>query len=122
VVAILNGRDLGSARAGLNGWLAQRITALYLAGFSVFATLRLMLDPIADYFAWRAWLSSVAMRLALAAFLLAVIVHGWVGLRSVWMDYIHPGSWRFLASVATGLGLLALALWSMQIVFWELRP
>ncbi len=122
MVAILNGRDLGSARAGLNGWLAQRITALYLAGFSLFVTLRLLFDPIADYHAWRAWLSSGAMRLALAAFLMAVIVHGWVGLRSVWMDYIHPGGWRFLASVATGLGLLALALWSMQIVFWELRP
>jgi hypothetical protein len=38
------------------------------------------------------------------------------------MDYIRPGGWRFLASLVTGLGLLALALWSMHIVLWELRP
>ncbi len=118
----MNGRDLGSARAGLNGWLAQRITALYLAGFSVFVSVRLTLDPIADYQAWRAWLGGGTMRLALAVFLLAVIVHGWVGVRSVWMDYLHAGGWRFVASVVTGLGLLALALWSVHIVFWELRP
>lgn len=118
----MNGRDLGSARAGLNGWLAQRITALYLAGFSVFVSARLALDPVADYQAWRAWLGSGAMRLALAVFLLTVIVHGWVGLRSVWMDYLHADGWRFVASVVTGLGLLALMLWSAHIVFWELRP
>jgi len=118
----MNGRDLGSARAGLNGWLAQRITALYLTGFSVFVGARLTFDPIADYHAWRAWLSNGAMRLALAVFLLAVIVHGWVGLRSVCMDYIHPGGWRFGTSVAIGLCLLALALWSAHIVFWDLRP
>ncbi|MBI5613175.1 MAG: succinate dehydrogenase, hydrophobic membrane anchor protein [Gammaproteobacteria bacterium] len=118
----MSARDLGSARAGLNGWLAQRITALYLAGFSLFATLRLLLDPITDYPAWRAWLSGGAMRLALAVFLLTAIVHGWLGVRSVLMDYLHPGGWRFSASVAVGLGLLALALWSVQIVFWDLRP
>ncbi|OGI41781.1 MAG: succinate dehydrogenase, hydrophobic membrane anchor protein [Candidatus Muproteobacteria bacterium RBG_16_64_11] len=118
----MSARDLGSARAGLNGWLAQRISALYLGGFSLFATLRLLLDPIADYPGWRGWLGGGAMRVALAIFLLAVIVHGWLGLRSVWMDYLHSDGCRFLASVVTGLVLLTLALWSVQIVLWDLRP
>ena len=115
-------RDLGSARAGLNGWLAQRISALYLAGFALFVALRLVLSPIVGYDAWRAWLTGGAMRLALALFLIAIIVHAWVGMRSVWMDYIHSSAWRFIVSALTGLGLLVLALWSAQIVFWELRP
>lgn len=115
-------RDLGSARAGLYGWLVQRISALYLAGFVLFVALRLVLIPIEGYAAWRAWLSGGAMRLALAVFLIAIIVHVWVGLRSVWMDYIPASGWRFIVSALTGLGLLALALWSAQIVFWELHP
>ena len=115
-------RDLGSARAGLYSWLAQRISALYLAGFALFVALRLVLSPIVGYDAWRAWLTGGAMRLALALFLIAIIVHAWVGMRSVWMDYIHSSAWRFIVSALTGLGLLVLALWSAQIVFWELRP
>ena len=59
-------RDLGSARAGLYAWLAQRISALYIAGFSLFVTLRLLMYPIDGYDAWRAWLSGAAVRLALA--------------------------------------------------------
>ena len=115
-------RDLGSARAGLYAWLAQRISALYIAGFSLFVTLRLLMYPIDGYDAWRAWLSGGAVRLALAVFLIAVFVHAWVGMRSVWMGYLRSSAWRFSISMLTGLGLLALVLWSAQIVFWDLRP
>ena len=122
MVVTVSGRDLGSARAGLYSWLAQRITALYVAGFSLFVALRLMLYPIDGYDAWRTWLSAGVMRLALTVFLIAIFVHAWVGMRSVWMDYLRPSAWRFGISLLTGLGLLALALWSGQIVLLDLRP
>lgn len=118
----MSARDLGSARAGLYSWLAQRITALYVAGFTLFVTLRLLLYPIDGYDAWRAWLSAGAMRLALAVFLMAILVHAWVGMRSVWMDYLRASAWRFGISLLTGLGLLALALWSAHVVLLDLRP
>jgi succinate dehydrogenase / fumarate reductase, membrane anchor subunit len=114
-------RNLGSARAGLYAWLSQRISALYIAGFSLFATLRLMMSPVDSYDAWRAWLSGGPMRLALAVFLAAILVHAWVGMRSVWMDYLHSSVWRFGISVLTGLGLLVLVLWGAQILLWDLR-
>ena len=118
----MRGRDLGSARAGLYSWLAQRITALYIAGFSLFVILRLLMLPADGYGAWRAWWSGGVMRLSLAVFLIAILVHAWVGMRSVWMDYLRSGGWRFGISVLTGLGLLVLALWSAQIVLWDLCP
>ncbi len=122
VVAAMSMHDLGSARAGLYAWLAQRITAVYIAAFTLFVTLRLLISPIDGYTAWRAWLSSGTMRLTLAVFLIAIFVHAWVGMRSVWMDYLRSSAWRFSLGMLTGLGLLALVLWSAQIVFWDLRP
>ncbi|MBI3575244.1 MAG: hypothetical protein HY083_06295, partial [Gammaproteobacteria bacterium] len=50
-------RSIGSARAGLGGWYIQRITSVYLAGFTVYLVLRLWLDPPPDYVAWRSWLA-----------------------------------------------------------------
>lgn len=117
----MNVRDLGSARAGLYAWLSQRISALYIAGFSLFISVRLLMFPVDSYDAWRAWLSGGAMRLALAVFMFAIFIHAWVGMRSVWMDYLRSSDWRFGISVLTGLGLLALMLWSVQIIFWDLR-
>ena len=117
----MNVRNLGSARAGLYAWLSQRISALYIAGFSLFVTLRLMLYPADNYDAWRAWLGGGSMRLALAVFMAAILVHAWVGMRSVWMDYLRSSAWRFGVSLLTGSGLLVLMLWAMQILLWDLR-
>lgn len=109
-------RPTGSARAGLGGWYAQRVTSLYLAGFTVYLILRLGLDPMPDYAAWRAWFEQGPVRLAWGLFFASLLVHAWIGLRSVFMDYLRSMALRFVASLLTGFGLLALALWATQIL------
>lgn len=109
-------RFTGSTRAGLGGWYTQRITSIYLAGFTVYLVLRLWLDPLPDYVAWRAWFAQGPVRLAWALFLASLLAHAWTGLRSVFMDYLRPATPRFVASLLTGFGLLALGLWAAQIL------
>lgn len=109
-------RPTGSARAGLGGWYIQRVTSLYLAGFTVYLVLRLGLEPMPDYTAWRAWFEQGPVRLAWGLFFASLFAHVWIGLRSVFMDYLRAAVLRFVASVLTGFGLLALALWAAQIL------
>jgi succinate dehydrogenase / fumarate reductase, membrane anchor subunit len=109
-------RNTGSARSGFGEWLLQRLSALYLGGFTLWLVLWLGLMPPADHAAWKAWLAGGAVRLAFALFFLSALVHAWVGMRSVFLDYLKPAWLRFLAQLLTGVGLLACAFWAAQIL------
>jgi len=113
----INVRRAGSAHRGLSEWLLQRLSALYLGGFVLFAAGRLLWAPIVTYEAWRDWVLSLPMRLALALFFFGLLLHSWVGIRSVFMDYLKPMWLRFAAQGVTGLGLLTLGIWAMVILF-----
>ena len=112
-------RHQGSAHRGLGEWLIQRLSALYLAGFLLWLALVLCISPFADYAAWKAWFGGGAVRLAFAVFFLSVLVHAWVGLRSVFLDYLKPYWLRVAAQLLTALGLLVLAFWAAQILLLE---
>ena len=112
----MNMQNLGSAHHGLGEWLIQRLSALYLAGFVLWLLLRLSIWPLPDYMAWKLWFAGGGVRLAFALFMLSVLAHAWVGMRSVFLDYLHPLWLRFAAQLLTGLSLLALAFWAAQIL------
>ncbi len=109
-------RVAGSAHAGLGEWLVQRATSVYLAGFLVYLVLRFALDPLADYAGFRAWFALGPVRIAWGLFFLSLLAHAWVGMRSVYMDYLHPAGLRLAATLLTAFGLLALALWAAHIL------
>ena len=113
-------RVSGSAHRGLGEWLLQRLSALYLAGFSVWLVAWLAIAAPADYVrAGKAWMTAGGVRLAFALFFLSVLVHSWVGMRSVFLDYLNPLWVRFVAQLLLAFGLLALAFWAAQILLVE---
>jgi succinate dehydrogenase / fumarate reductase membrane anchor subunit len=109
-------RSAGSAHAGVAEWLLQRVTSLYMGGFVIYAIMHLSLLPVRDYTAWKAWFATGYVRIAWALFLASILIHAWVGMRSIYLDYLHPLWLRFSVTLITALGLLALALWAAQIL------
>ena len=114
-------RRSGSARSGLGEWLVQRLTALYMAGFGVLAVIFLLAFPRPDYLQWQIWLAGSGVRIALVLFFLSALVHAWIGLRSVYMDYLKPAWLRLSVMGLTLLALLAQAVWVGDILLWGLR-
>lgn len=112
----------GSAHRGLNEWLLQRLSALYLAGFMVWLVLQLTIAAPANYVAWKAWMATGGVRLAFALFFLGLLVHAWTGMRSVFLDYLKPAWLRSVAQLILIFGLLVLAFWAAQILLVEARP
>lgn len=109
-------RSLGSAHRGVAGFLIQRVTSIYLAVFTVYVVGYLVLRPVTDFAAWTAYFSSGAVRLAWGVFFASLLAHIWLGLRSIYMDYL-PATWlRFTVSLITGFVLIALAFWAAQIL------
>jgi succinate dehydrogenase / fumarate reductase membrane anchor subunit len=109
-------RTAGSAHRGLGEWLVQRVTALYLAGFTLYLVVYFALYPIPDHAAWRAYFAAGPVRLAWALAVLGTLLHAWIGLRSIYMDYLHPLWLRFGVMMLTALALLALGLWAIEIL------
>ena len=102
--------------SGLRAWTVQRLGALYLLVFLLFAVARIAAEPPQSYAQWRAWVTSSGVRPAMIAFFAALLLHAWVGLRDVILDYVKPLPLRagVLAIVAAGLALLAA--WVVQIL------
>lgn len=113
---MMRARPLGSIHRGVAGFLVQRISSLYLAGFTIYLIGYLILRPVRDYGAWSAYFSSGAVRLAWGIFFASLLAHVWLGLRSIYMDYLHPAWLRFTVSLVTAFILIALAFWAAQIL------
>ncbi len=105
-----------SAHAGLTEWLLQRVSALYMGVFGLYAIARFLVWPIASYEAWRAWFASGAVRVGLGLFFASLLLHSWIGMRSVFMDYVKPMWLRFLVQLLTATALLLVGLWVTGIL------
>jgi succinate dehydrogenase / fumarate reductase membrane anchor subunit len=97
-------------------WLVQRITSVYLAGFVIYILIYLALHPVKSYGAWSDYFASGGVRLAWGLFFLSLLLHAWVGMRSIYLDYVKPTGLRFAVTAATAIGFVALGLWTATIL------
>ena len=102
--------------SGLREWLLQRISAVYLAGFILYLVIHFLLHPNPDYEQWQGWIGQPHVSTAWAGFVLALIIHGWVGLRDVILDYIHHLGLRLLVLTLIALMLIGSGFWAMRIL------
>jgi len=107
------------AHYGLRDWLAQRITAVLMALFTV-ALLAQLLGPGAlGYDRWAAIFSQQWMKFLTFVTILALAYHAWVGVRDIWMDYVKPVGVRLALQVFSIVWLLGCAGWAIQVL-WRL--
>jgi succinate dehydrogenase / fumarate reductase membrane anchor subunit len=102
------------AAQGLRAWLLQRITAVYLAVYILSALFSLLTRNTVDFPVWHNWLASPWTGVATTLFALSLLLHVWVGIRDVLIDYVHPVSLRLLFMVVTALILLGSLLWVIR--------
>lgn len=105
-----------SVLSGQRAWLLQRITAIY-AGFYVLAAIAILLiRPPPDHAAWLGLVTHPLIWLATTAFVLLLLLHAWIGLRDVILDYVKPVSVRLSALVVAAIVFLLLGLWAFWIL------
>ena len=109
-------RYLGGTHRGLAAFLIQRLTSIYLGAFTVYLIVYLVLHPIRNYASWSGYFSAGWVRLAWGIFVATLLAHVWVGLRSIYMDYVKPTWLRFAVSAFTAFALIALAFWAALIL------
>lgn len=102
--------------SGSRAWLVQRMTAVLLLAFIVFALARFALDRPHSYEGWRDWAAGGPMGVAVPVFFMALLAHAWIGVRDVAMDYVKPPGIRIALLTLVAAGLVALGLWVVRIV------
>jgi succinate dehydrogenase / fumarate reductase, membrane anchor subunit len=108
-------RVIVGAHYGLKDWLAQRVTALVMLAYMV---LFLVVWPRPmSHTAWKALFAQGWMRFATFLLVASVLIHAWIGMRNIWMDYVKPTGLRLALQVATILWLAGCAGWAMQILW-----
>lgn len=109
--------DILSRQAhGLRDWLLQRVTAVYLGAYVVYLMAHFFLQPPQGYEQWHAWIGQPLVAIASAGFILAMLLHGWVGIRDVIFDYIHSVSLRLMLLSLIGLLLVACGFWALRVL------
>lgn len=102
--------------SGLRAWMLQRLSAVYLAGYTLWAAVYFLRHPIPDHAAWRALWMQPAMAIGAALLFIALLVHAWVGVRDIILDYARAPLLRLLLLALLWGWLLVLAVWLLRIL------
>ncbi len=100
--------------SGLRAWILQRITAIYLGLFTLYLLIRLLGGGHGDWQSWHALFAQPLMSVATLLYVLALLLHAWIGVRDVLIDYVHPLALRVTLLSLVGFGLAACGLWAAQ--------
>ncbi|HEX4234732.1 MAG TPA: succinate dehydrogenase, hydrophobic membrane anchor protein [Caldimonas sp.] len=107
------------AHYGLRDWLAQRITSLLMALFTVAVVVQVLMPGPLDYYKWSAIFAQQWMKVLTFVTVVSLLYHVWVGMRDIWMDYVKPVGARLVLEIATIAWLVGCAGWAIQVL-WRL--
>ena len=112
-------RTVVGAHYGLRDWLAQRVTALLMALFTLAVIVQVLLPGEMGYDKWAGIFSRQWMKVLTFVVIVSMLYHVWVGMRDVWMDYVKPVGIKLALQVFTMVWLTGCAGWAIQVL-WRL--
>ncbi|MFT6431316.1 MAG: succinate dehydrogenase / fumarate reductase membrane anchor subunit [Halopseudomonas sp.] len=112
------------SRSGLYDWMAQRVSAVVLALYTLFLLGYIVFNPGLGYEEWSALFSQNWMRIFSLLTLVALSAHAWVGMWTISTDYLTPmslGKWattgRLLFLALCVLAIFVYFVWGVQILW-----
>ena len=110
------------SRTGLSDWLIQRVTSIILLAY--FLLIGYQLLGSVDYTSWKALFEHTWMKVFTLMAALSLAAHSWIGLWSVFTDYLTermlgPGGnvIRLSCQLSTSIALVAYVIWVIVIVW-----
>ena len=107
------------AHYGFRDWLAQRVTAVLMALFTLVLVAQLLFGAKLGYERWATIFSAQWMKFLSFVVIVSLLYHAWIGMRDVWMDYVKPVGVKLALQVFTLAWLVGCAGWAVQVL-WRL--
>ena len=105
-----------SGLQGFRAWLLQRLTALFLVLGSLLLFVLMLCPPAENYESWKAWMEQPLTIVAIGLFSVSLVLHAWVGVRDVIIDYVHPLGLRLMVLALSAVYLLGNLIWLLWIL------
>jgi succinate dehydrogenase / fumarate reductase, membrane anchor subunit len=112
-------RIVVGAHYGMRDWLSQRVTATLMALFTIAVIVQVLLPGEMGYDKWAGMFSRQWMKVLSFVVIVSLLIHVWVGMRDIWMDYVKPVAVRLVLQVFTLVWLVGCAGWAVQVL-WRL--
>ena len=110
------------SRTGLSDWLIQRVTSLVLLAY--FIVIGYQLLGSVDYTAWRLLFDQTWMKVFTLLAALSLAAHSWIGLWSVFTDYLTErllgpkgNTIRRFCQLGASLALVGYMIWAVAIIW-----
>lgn len=114
----------GLTGSGVRDWMVQRISAVILAVYSVVLLGFFIINGQVDYETWYGFMMSLPMRLFSLVTILALAGHAWVGMWTIFTDYVTTSKLgpaasaiRLVLQAAMIVAVLVFLFWGVMI-FW----
>lgn len=105
------------SRDGVRDWVLQRVSAVILVVYlAIFGVLLIKHAPL-NLTEWQAIFSPTWFKIISLIAFLSIVVHAWVGVWTIFTDYVHPWKLRFSLMSIVMLLLIAYFVWFIQILW-----
>ena len=105
------------AHFGFRDWIAQRVSAVILAIYTVIFISAVIIVRNDGYAGWSHLFENIWMKISSFLAIIALCYHAWVGVREIWMDYIKPVGVRLGLQLFSIIWLVVCGLWALKILF-----
>ncbi|OGT45456.1 MAG: succinate dehydrogenase, hydrophobic membrane anchor protein [Gammaproteobacteria bacterium RIFCSPHIGHO2_12_FULL_38_11] len=96
---------------GFHEWIVQRVSAVIIGIYAAFLLVYLLCHQPLHYTVWSALFSHIAMKAATFVVLIAILWHAWIGLWTVFTDYVKNTAVRLVLEIVVILLLLSYLVW-----------
>jgi succinate dehydrogenase / fumarate reductase, membrane anchor subunit len=104
-------------RSGLRDWLLQRVSAVLIGCYVLFLVAYLLFSPHLSYECWSGLFHNNLMRLATLLVLIAILLHTYIGMWTIFTDYLKSTVVRLLAQIIVFIALFAFVIWGVMILW-----
>jgi len=109
--------DPVGAHYGLRDWVIQRVSAVVMLLYTLYLIALAIASGGPSYSLLAALRTSTPFRLASFVFMTALLYHAWIGVRDIYMDYLHAAGVRLALESITVIVLVAYLGWTIQILW-----
>ncbi|MBL7002875.1 MAG: succinate dehydrogenase, hydrophobic membrane anchor protein [Gammaproteobacteria bacterium] len=108
---------MSSGFSGMNAWLIQRITGMYVGFFALILFGIFSTTPPQSYSEWVAVFASPLLQIGCSLFVLAILFHAWIGMRDIVLDYVHPLGFKIGFLTLSLIVLFGSGLWALRALY-----
>lgn len=102
---------------GIRDWIIQRVTAVFLAGYTFFLLYFWLTHTNLPALDWQGLFSGLGMKVLTFLALVTLLIHAWIGIWTIITDYVHAYCIRMILLSVVGFSLVGYLGWGL-VILW----